>query len=249
MPIDSSRGIASKRSNGQRSLGFLASSTRTRLLLDGYTNAITRGARILDLGCGNGAIAKTVANAFEASVVGVDVENFLEYDFPFRLIADHKLPFDDESFDVVMINDMLHHTASDRQEDSIREAIRVGRKVLIFETEPTMLAKCLDVVMNWVVYGGREATPLSHRTPREWGILIEGLGATCLVRRLNVPLYYPLRHFTLVIEKGAVLGSVTETSPRVPERGACAPKILFTSAESECIVLPGRLGHEGELQW
>ena len=188
--------------NGQKPLRLLASSTRTRLLLDGYRHDLARGARILDLGCGNGAIGKAVADMFEASVVGVDVENFLLQDLAFQLVADQKLPFEAESFDIVMVNDMLHHTESDRQADSIREAIRVGRKVLIFETEPTLVAKGLDVVMNWVVYRGREATPLSHRTPREWATLIEGLGARCTVRQLTVPLYYPLRHFTLVVEKG-----------------------------------------------
>lgn len=196
--------LASNQSNGRRQRPFLASSTRTRILLDGYSHDIARGANILDLGCGNGAIGKAVADVFEAaSMVGADVQNFLQHDdISFHLLTDQTLPFDNDAFDIVMLNDVLHHTLPDRQTDSLREAIRVGRKVLIFETEPTLLAKGLDVVMNWVVYWGREATPLSHRTPEAWAALIGGLGAKCRVKQLSVPLYYPLRHFTVVVEKG-----------------------------------------------
>ncbi|MEO9141609.1 MAG: class I SAM-dependent methyltransferase, partial [Polyangiaceae bacterium] len=87
---------------------------------------------MLDLGCGNGAIGKAVEGRFGASVVCADIENFLEYDVPFHKITG-KLEFADDSFDFAMFNDVLHHIPKPSQLEAILEAVRVARKLLIFD--------------------------------------------------------------------------------------------------------------------
>ncbi len=180
----------------------LVSSTRSNLILDGYEGILTKGARILDLGCGNGAIGKAIEGRFNASVVGADIENFLEYDVPFHKITG-KLEFADDAFDFAMFNDVLHHIPKPAQLEAILEAARVARKLLIFETAPTVTAKVLDVVMNYVVYGGREAVPLAHRSAPAWSTLMKGAGLQLSVADIPSPkFYYPLRHFTISADRG-----------------------------------------------
>jgi ubiquinone/menaquinone biosynthesis C-methylase UbiE len=74
---------------------------------------IPKGAKILDIGCGMGREAFALSD-MGFSVVGIDIsEEVIKqvvqlalknyYDIPFTLYDGHVLPFDDESFEVVII--------------------------------------------------------------------------------------------------------------------------------------------------
>jgi 2-polyprenyl-3-methyl-5-hydroxy-6-metoxy-1,4-benzoquinol methylase len=178
-----------------------ASSTRVRLLLEAYAGEIPARSKVLDLGCGNGRISRAVATAYGCDDHGADIENLLEHDLQFHPIVAGVVAVEDQAFDVAMLNDVLHHVTRDRQPDVIRDALRVSRKVLVFEQYPTVLAKVLDVVMAYVVYGGREPLPLSHRGPQDWSSLItREVTRACRVKPVQCPALYPLRHFALVLQ-------------------------------------------------
>ncbi len=181
--------------------GRLVSSCRLHLQVDAYKGQISSGSRILDFGCGNGAVSIAIARQFQAAVAGADIQDFLHYNLPFFLSRDRRLSdiFGYKSFDIVIMNDMLHHICGDRQLSYIQEAKRIGKKVLIVETYPTRLAKFLDILMNYIVYLGKETTPLSHRTPQQWEALIKSLDSPYSIKILKSPFYYPLRHFIIGI--------------------------------------------------
>lgn len=82
------------------------------------------GARVLDLGCGSGGPARTLAERFGADVVAADVQADLLSEVAARaaaaglsdrietaLIAPGPLPFGDAGFDVVFSKDALIHVA------------------------------------------------------------------------------------------------------------------------------------------
>ena len=90
----------------------------------------------LEIGCGSGLIVRHIAENYGASVVGIDVDpeqielagediegiqniRFLEADVT-------KLPFEDDSFDVVLSFGVLHHI--DNWLDALQEIIRVLRR-------------------------------------------------------------------------------------------------------------------------
>lgn len=103
---------------------------------------------MLDLGCGDGNSAKFFQKHFENSkYYGLDVSkesiaianeknvpnsDFLSFD-------GSSLPFEDNSFDIILIACVLHHINFDNHEkllDEVKRVLRVGGKLYIFEHNP-----------------------------------------------------------------------------------------------------------------
>ncbi len=96
---------------------------------------------ILDMGCGDGfytiqywdnAQPKAIV-AMDAAAAAIQVANRKKESRGIRFqVADaHALPFADNSFDVALVQSILHH--DDRPADIIREAFRVAPVILIHE--------------------------------------------------------------------------------------------------------------------
>jgi len=97
------------------------------------------GARVLDVGCGIGAyVEKFCALNAHAFGVDVDAEKLADarYDKHLEFLAlsvSEVLPFPDNSFDAVLLHEVIEHVADDRQ--TIREAHRVCKRggcVIVF---------------------------------------------------------------------------------------------------------------------
>jgi ubiquinone/menaquinone biosynthesis C-methylase UbiE len=81
---------------------------------------------MLDVGCSDGRIAARVAEALGAETVrGVDVELQPDPAIDVTQYDGRELPFEDESFDLVTIVDVLHH--ADDPAAVARESLRVTR--------------------------------------------------------------------------------------------------------------------------
>lgn len=109
---------------------------------------VPRGLRVVDLGCGDGALAQETAR-FARTVVGVDrrpelVERARETarrtngrKATFRVADIEALPFEDASFDVAILAQSLHVTADPAA--ALAEAARVlvpGGRVLVLDLLP-----------------------------------------------------------------------------------------------------------------
>ncbi len=140
---------------------------------------VRAGTAVLDVGCGEGYVAAELA----ARGVSVDLVDIVDVrriqGQPFRLFDGLNLPFPDGSFDIVMLNFVLHHVPDDRKTHLLREAARVSRsKVFILEDTPN---NAFDRLMNRrhgesyrVKIGSR--APFGFLTRREWEWLFRGLG-------------------------------------------------------------------------
>ena len=189
-------------SSGRSKGRFLASSTRIHMILAAHAPHITsQNATALEIGCGNGQIAMALKERFGLKMECADITNLLQHDLPFHLITNERLEFaKDKQYDYAFLNDVLHHIPSAAQLSVVKEAVRVSKTLLIFETRPTIRAKVLDVVMNYLVYKGKEVVTLTHRDPENWRALISGAGLSCTVKVLPQPLfYYPLHHLSAVV--------------------------------------------------
>ncbi len=91
---------------------------------------------VLDIGTGSSISIHYFAKKFpEIEFVTVDIADMRqEKELPFVLYDGEKLPFDDNSFDITVLNEVLHHTED--PEPVLREAIRVGRAVFVVEHFP-----------------------------------------------------------------------------------------------------------------
>lgn len=97
--------------------------------IDDVGDFISSGDHVLDVGCGNGKFGEALAGAYNATVQGVDVVNYADADIQIDFYDGIHLPFEDNSFDVVVMAMMLHHVKY--QEELFDEAIRCSRRALI----------------------------------------------------------------------------------------------------------------------
>ena len=125
---------------------------------DFFTGNVTAGATVLDVGCGNGAVAHDVAITCNASVLGIDEneahimqakDEFAHADVTYALgRAPEDLP--DREFDVVILSNVLEHV-EERAEflASLIEATGAGTlliRVPLFERDWRVpLKKELDI--------------------------------------------------------------------------------------------------------
>jgi SAM-dependent methyltransferase len=89
------------------------------------------GAEVLDIGCGNGVIARELARAVGAgTVVGVDVvdQRTTFEGYAFERVVGTTLPFADDTFDIVITNHCIEHVGGrEDQLNHLREIARVLR--------------------------------------------------------------------------------------------------------------------------
>jgi ubiquinone/menaquinone biosynthesis C-methylase UbiE len=71
---------------------------------------IKKGDNVLDLGMGDGLIAKQLQLNHDINILGLDVEDYNTTDIPLVINNSNTLPFADSQFDVVLVISVLHHT-------------------------------------------------------------------------------------------------------------------------------------------
>lgn len=172
---------------------------RCGLIINAYKNWLKPHQKVLDIGCGNGIVANSLIQKYNIKVTGCDVENYLAYKFPFVKIKGYKLPFFDKWFDVVLLNDVLHHLKKEEQIKIIKEALRVSSTILIFEAKPTFYGNLADILLNKIHYGQLD-TPLSFRNVNEWKELFKNLKLKCEVKELTRSFWYPFSHIIFYLE-------------------------------------------------
>src|SRR3989344_2958992 len=181
-------------------LSKVTSSYRTKLIISVYRKWIKPNDNILDVGCGTGIVAKILKDNFQTKITGADIKKYLIYDLPFITIKSNKIPVKDESFDTAMLNDVLHHINKEYQANAIKEAMRVSKKVFIFEFEPTIIGKVADVILNKFHYGDLNA-PLSVRSTEEWQKMFKDMGFKSKSVKLNRTFWYPFSHIAFMLTK------------------------------------------------
>ena len=115
---------------------------RLRLIVDWATEVLPNGGRVLDAGCAHGEIAAAIAKRRpDADVVGVDIADVWVEEAQrrhggvpnvrFERADVRDLPFEDDSFDVVICAEVLEHLPGNDWRRAVRELDRVSRDVVI----------------------------------------------------------------------------------------------------------------------
>lgn len=175
---------------------MLTTRIRAGLIAEAYAPYMKKGGRTLDVGCGNGIVSKALADRFGLDLTGTDIDDYRKEPIRFVPMDGRTLPFAADSFDLVTLNDTLHH--AEDQAALHAEARRVGRTVLAFEVEPGPGIALFDRFINFFHHRGMP-TPLAFRTADGWRRFFSEQGIAAAVVPLGRPRpWYPFRHILIV---------------------------------------------------
>jgi SAM-dependent methyltransferase len=193
--------------------GRFVHSRRVRVLAEHLLPWLASGARVLDVGAGDGALAaRLAARRPDLSLHCVDVQVRPTSLFPIQLFDGAKLPFSDGAFDAVVLADVLHHTVEPlRLLEEVRRVTR-GRILLKDHALDGAFAGITLRFMDWIG-NARHGVPLPFNYwPSEvWRETFSRLGLSLASWRQQLELYpWPARllfdrrlHFLAVLDSEA----------------------------------------------
>ena len=80
-----------------------------------------------------------------------------------------------------------------KQEQLLKEALRVGKHVLIFEVEPTIIGAFADWTIN-KFHNFTMEIPFTFRSHDSWITLFKNLYVRYEYKKIERPLFYPFIH-------------------------------------------------------
>ena len=150
---------------------------RIRRLSELLSQLIPSGCRLLDVGCGDGRLARSLLEKRpDLQIEGVDVLLRNQTWLPVKPFDGANLPYPASSFDGVMMIDVLHHTGDPLP--LLKEAVRVSRRWLVVKDHvlsgpaATLRLRLMDYVGN---ARHRVALPYNYLSQREWNELHRAL--------------------------------------------------------------------------
>lgn len=105
---------------------------RKRVLAEHISRLMPLGGDVLDIGCGDGKIAKLLMlNRPDVTVNGIDTLRRDQVCIDVEVFDGKEIPCEDDFYDIAMLVDVLHHTDNPRA--MLKEACRVSRRGLIIK--------------------------------------------------------------------------------------------------------------------
>lgn len=142
---------------------------RIAVLSRAIADFLPKNAKVLDIGCGSGTLAKAVMVLRpDVSFEGIDVLVRPNTDIPVKEYDGYNIPAPDGHYDVALFVDVLHHT--DDPSRLVAEARRVAKSVVIKDhNRDGLFANATLRFMDWVgnaAHGVR--LPYNYLSSSEW---------------------------------------------------------------------------------
>ena len=166
---------------------------------------------VLDLGSGTGRLVRWLSSRVDIRPTLADVVEFGNRvgGFPYvRLESPLQTPFEDRSFDAVLMLFVLHHVARwDEQEALVREAVRITRdRLIVIEDTPLSgMDRTFNTGWDWALNLRHGVPrPFSFRTVEGWRHVFRRLGLAERAVETYRPVWPTLgtyRHTLFVLER------------------------------------------------
>lgn len=169
------------------------SSRRRDVLARVLVEVIPLNQSVLDVGAGDGKLAEAlVARRPDLSINGIDIRPAEGSRVPVIEYDGTKIPYDDNTWDVCMANDVLHHCSDPIA--ILSEICRVSRRFVLLKDHiaDTWVDYQVLRLMDW--FGNRGyGTPLPYNflSGLEWDDAYVKLGLRQMVTRRELSLYPP----------------------------------------------------------
>lgn len=169
----------------------LVSQRRIRVLAGHIAPLLPRGATVLDVGCGDGLLGRTIRNERpDLALTGIDVLVRPMAHIPVQEFDGRTLPMGDQAVDAILLIDVLHHA-----EDPMRvlmEAARVARQAIIIKDH--VQAGWFDHLtlrlMDWTGNASHGvALPYNYWSAKEWTLALQRIGAAIESWNTDLRLY------------------------------------------------------------
>ena len=164
---------------------------RVQILAREIARLLPEQGSVLDVGCGDGLVASLIQESKPGVTLrGIDVLVRADTRIPVIEFDGRTIPFADESFDVVLFVDVLHHT--NKPEILLREAARVARDAIVLKdhTREGIAAETTLRFMDRI--GNRRhhvALPHNYWQKRKWLDAFQRLGLTVRSWKSRLGLY------------------------------------------------------------
>lgn len=171
--------------------GYLVHKRRVAVLSDSLKTMLPASSTLLDVGCGDGTIAKLLSQKVPGlKVMGVEYAPRPSCAIPCTGFDGIHLPFPDKSFDGAMFVDVLHHSLDPLA--ILRDASRVCRNFILIKDHfsENLLDYSILRLMDWV--GNRPhavVLPYNYLSEENWKKLYSDAGLTLQKLEQEMPLY------------------------------------------------------------
>ena len=170
---------------------------RLQVLVDLILPHLRDNDRILDVGCGGGLLSLELMQKSSAQGIRVHAEGLERFPrgqepIPVSPYGGGRFPFEDRTFDSVIIADVLHH-----EEDPmslLRECRRVSKRDVIIKDHQLCgpLAKARVSLIDWAANAPYGVECLyRYNTPRQWESILRDLRLTPVALHQSINLYPP----------------------------------------------------------
>jgi SAM-dependent methyltransferase len=166
---------------------------RTRVLAEMLAAELPTGVSVLDVGCGDGTVGSLIAqHRPDVRVEGVEFLVRSECKIECRSFDGLTLPFPNDTFDVCLFVDVLHHT----QDVSVllREAVRVSRSFILIKDhlDENLLDDAILRFMDWVGNRPHGVTlTYNYQSRKQWISHFANCGILEVSWNTKIPLYPP----------------------------------------------------------
>lgn len=147
--------------------------SRLRVLVNSITPHLRENDRILDVGCGVGTLARAIQDSPRCPK-GVAAEGLERHargnePIPVTQYDGHTIPFPDDTFDLVILADVLHH--DENPDRLLSECRRVSRRYLVIKDHQVKgpLAQPRISLIDWAANAPHDVKCLyRYNTPEQW---------------------------------------------------------------------------------